>query len=302
MTAAKRRPRHNKHALIPILMVCAGYACYNLTDAGLKTLLLRLHFSQAMMTSNAIMIILLAAYGWFGEGKKAFRTGKPGLMLVHALLAQAGSLCCILAFPHIQLTTFYTLVFTSPFCVALLSGYFLKDRLDKRCLAAILFGFCVILYIFRPGGGVFSVWSLLVLANSILYSFRMVLMRHIGTGESRAFMFMTSSLAGLLTGVFFLGDHYVPLTGRDWGIFAGVSLASAGGLLCIGYAFQTASSASVVAPYHYTQIIWGALLGFYFFGEVPEMRTMMGAAVLIATGIYLIRHEMRKAALTPPEG
>jgi len=301
MTSAKRHARQRKQALIPILMTCLGYACYNLNDAGVKTLLQKLHFSQTMLIANAIMIIMMAIYGWFSDGRKAFRTNKPGLMLVHALLAQAGSVCCVLALPHIQLTTFYTLVFTSPFCVALLSTYFLKDKLDKRCLAAILFGFCVVLYIFRPGGGMFSGWSLLILLNALLYSCRMILVRHIGAGESKAFMFMISSLVGVLVGVFFLGDHYVPLTWQDWCLFTGASLASAGGLLCIGYAFQAASSASVVAPYHYTQIIWGALLGYYLFGEVPDMRTMAGAALLIATGIYLIRHEMRKAALRPPE-
>lgn len=296
---------HHRKALLPILMTCAGYACYNLSDAASKQLVNpqggNLHFSQMMLTASALTAIVMVIYGWFTDGKKAFRTNKPGLVLVHALLAQTGSVVCYLSFPHITLTTFYTLVFTSPFMVALLSSWFLKDKIDRKCLAAILFGFCVVLYIYRPGGGLFSVWAMLILLNAVLFSCRMVLVRYIGSGESKAFLFMTSSLVGVLVGVFFLGDHYKPLVWTDWSLFSGLALASAGGLLCLGYAFQAAPSASVVAPYHYTQIIWGTLLGYFLFGDVPKLETLIGAALLISSGLYLINHERRKAALKPPE-
>jgi len=225
-------------------MTCAGYACYNLSDAASKQLVnpegSNLHFSQMMLTVSAIMAVMMAVYGWFTDGRKAFRTNKPGLVLVHALLAQTGSVVCYMSFPHIELTTFYTLVFTSPFLVALIASWFLKDKIDSKCLAAILFGFCVVLYIFRPGGGLFSVWSMMILFNSLLYSFRMVLVRHLGSGESKGLLFMTSSLVGLLVGVFFLSDHYKPLTLEDWSLFAALALASCGGLLCLSYAFQAA--------------------------------------------------------------
>ena len=54
------------------------------------------------------------------------------------------------------------------------------------------------------------------------------------------------------------------------------------------------ASASVVAPYHYTQIVWGALLGYYLFGEVPDDRTILGAALIIAAGLYLLLSETRR--------
>ncbi len=300
MTSAAHAASRKK-IFLPILMTCAGYACYNVSDAATKSLLLKLHFSQVMMTSGAVLIFFMAVYGWMKDGKKAFRTNKPGLMLVHAVFYQLGAIANLIAFPHIQLTTFYTLVFTSPFMVALLSNYFLKDKIDRRGFGVILFGFCVILFIFRPGGGLLNVWSLLVLSNSFFYSCRMVLVRHIGAGESRSYMFMSCALLNILTGMACLGGHYVPLTLSQVGLFLLTGVASSTGLLCLSYAFQTASSSSVVAPYHYTQIIWGALLGYFIFSEVPDMRTMAGAALLILVSLYLIRHEMRKAALKPVE-
>ena len=302
MTAAGHPVHHHRRVLIPIMMTCIGYACYNLSDAGLKVILLhKLHFSQIMLIANVIVIFFMASYGWLKEGKKAFRTGKPGLMFVRATLAQVNILTNIFAFPHIHLTTFYTLVFTSPFWVTLISAYFFKDKLDRRRLGVILFGFCVVLFIFRPGGNLFDGWALLILLSAFSYSWQLLVVRQIGSGESRAFMFMCGAAMSIGIALSFLGCHYVPLTLDEWALFAGMSLINSIGLLCISYAFQMAPSAAVVAPYHYTQIIWGALLGYYIFNEIPNVETMIGAILLILAGIYLIRHETRKAMLKPIE-
>jgi drug/metabolite transporter (DMT)-like permease len=300
MTSTKNTQQH-KPVLLPILLTCIGYACYNLCDVGTKTLVLKLHFSQVMLTTSAFVIFFMSIYGWFKDGKKTFRTNKPGLMFIRAALAQVSTIANLLALPYITLTTFYTLVFTSPFWVALISAYFFKDKLDKRRMGVILFGFCVVLFIFRPGGGLFNVWTILMLFSAFAYSWQLLVVRKIGSGESRPLMYICGSVMSMVIGLFFLGDHYVPLTLHEWSIFASIGFINAIGMLCISYAFQEAPSASAVAPYHYTQIIWGALLGYYFFSEIPDVETMAGAALIILAGIYLIHHETRKAALKPAE-
>ena len=304
MTPAGRHA-HHKRVLLPILMTCAGYACYNLSDAGLKQLVSptgsNLYFAQVMLISGAAIIFFMGIYGWFKDGKRAFRTKKPGLMFLRAMMATASTLCNLFAFPHISLTTFYTLVFTSPFWVALISAYFFKDKLDRRRVGVILFGFCVVLFIFRPGGSLFDGWAALILASSFVYSWQLMTIRHIGSGESRSFMFICGSLMNVLVALPFIGGHYAALTLHEWSLFVGIGFVNSVGLLCIGYAFQEAPSASVVAPYHYTQIIWGALLGYYIFHEIPKMETMVGAALIILAGLYLIHHETRQKALKPPE-
>ncbi|MDE2337119.1 MAG: DMT family transporter [Alphaproteobacteria bacterium] len=302
MTAAGPAAHQHKSVLMPILLTCLGYGCYNLSDAGLKFILQKVYFAQIMVTSGAITIFFMLLYGVLREGKKTFRTRKPGLMFVRALLGQAVYLCNIFAFPHIHLTTFYTLVFTSPFWVAVIASVFFKDKMDRHRMGATLFGFCVILFIFRPGGSLFNGWALLVLGGAFVYSWQLLVIRHIGSGESRAFMYICGSLISVMMGLPLIGNHYVPLTFDEWALLLGMGLVGAIGLLCVSYAFQEAPSASVVAPYHYTQIVWGALLGYYVFHEVPGLLTMGGAGLLIAGGIYLIRHEKRLAMRRPMLG
>jgi drug/metabolite transporter (DMT)-like permease len=290
-----------KNVILPILLTCLGYGCYNLNDAGLKFVLQKLHWSQIMMTSASITIVFMIIYGLLRERDKFFRTKKPGLMFTRAALSQFNGLSNLFAFPHIHLTTFYTLVFTSPFWLALIMAVFFKEKLDPRRMGVILFGFFVILCIFRPGGALFDGWALLILASAFLYSWQLIIVRKIGSGESRALMYICGSVMSVLIGLSFLGDHYVPLTGHQWALLLGMGMVGVCGLLCIGYAFQEAPSASVVAPYHYTQIIWGALLGYYIFGEVPNIETMIGSALIILAGLYLIRHETRKTLIKPEE-
>lgn len=255
-----------------------------------------------MLTSGVVIIVLMGFYGAVTEGKKAFRTNKPKLMLLRAVLAQICAVCNLFAFQHVTLAAFYTLVFTSPFWVTLLSAFFFKDKLDSHRLGVIAFGFAVILFILRPGNEAFNVWWLVVLLTAFVYSCQMLLIRQIGAGESRAFMFMSGSVISVIVGAVFLGDHYVPLSLFEWALFIGMGVIGCIGLLSIGYAFQTAPSASIIAPYHYTQIVWGAILGHVLFKEELSLDIVIGAVLIILSGIYLLNHETRKVrrVIRPP--
>lgn len=297
MTMLAEHEAYRKNILIAVLLTCTGYAFFNLGDAVLKLMAGKFHFSQIFFINGVIIIAFMLLYGWSKDGIRSFRTKKPGLLLARAAMAQVTSICNIMALPHIHLTTFYTLVFTSPFCVALLSSYFLGDKLGKLRMAVILFGFSVVLFIFRPGSGMFSIWALLVLTSAFVYSCQMVLVRHIGSSESRPFMMICGSVMSLLIALPFLSGHYVPPTPYEWGLFLILGISGGIGLLCISYAYQSAPSASVIAPYHYTQIIWGALMGYFFFHEIPGMPTIVGAAMIILAGLYLVHSETRRPIL-----
>ncbi len=301
MSAAEHHSKEQsvqvKSVVVPILMTTLAYFLYSLGDAGSKELLKSLYFMQVMLVSGAVSVVLMVIYGSWKDGKKMFRTNKPKLMILRAVLGQLSGICILLALKHISLTVFYTLIFTSPFWVALLSILFLKEKPDRRRIGVILFGFAVVLYIFRPGSGLFNIWSLVVLVGAVFYAMQLLVIRRIGASESRALIVLYGSVMRILIAVPFMGNHYLPLTGQDWLIFGVIGLTGCVGLMFISYAFQEAASPAVVAPCQYTQIIWGALLGYCFFHDVPGVETLAVAALLILSGLYLIRHERRRPVL-----
>lgn len=277
-----------KNTLLAIVLTCLAYGFYNISDAGVKVLAYKFHFSQIVFVNGVIVVALMSVYGLYTEGGNAFRVHNKKWVAIRACFAAIVGAINILALPHVTLTTFYTLVFTSPFWVALLSAAFLGERLEKRRLMVILSGFCVIGVILRPGGEMFNVWSLAVLFSAFLYSCSMVTLRYLGTRESRTAIICSGSGLSILCALPFLSQHFTPMSLFDCGLFFMTGLVSTIGIMSITFAFQTAPSAAVVAPFHYTQMVWGALLGYFIFGEVPSMVTMVGAAALIAGGLYLI--------------
>lgn len=294
MTSAAHDERRN--LLVSILLTCFGYACYNVGDVAMKFMAGKFHFSQLFFTNGSIILVFMVSYGWFKEGKKAFRTKKPGWMFMRAATSQIVGLCNIAALPHIHLATFYTLVFTSPFWLALISARFLGDKLTKRRMMIILGGFAVILFMFRPGGEFWNVWSILVSISAILYAAQMVMVRHIGASESRPFMISCGAVMSVIISIPFLSGHYIEPNLYEWSLFFLMSIVGSIGLLCMTYAFQITTSASILAPYHYTQIVWGAIFGYFIFNEVPSIEVMLGAALIILSGIYLIHSETKQFA------
>lgn len=287
-------PDRRKQTLIAILATCVAYAYFNIGDAGVKVLAAKYHFSQIIIFNCMFIILFMAVYGAVTQGRKAFVLHKPKWVFFRAALSVCVGVINTLSLPHIPLTTFYTLVFTSPFWVAIMSAVFLKEKMEKEKIAVIVLCFSVIVFIFRPGGGMFDIWAILILIGAFLYSCSMIVMRMLGPNESRTMIIGSGSAFSILACLPIIPFYYVTPTLYDMGIFFMNGVLGAIGIMCIAFGFQTAPSAATVAPYHYTQIFWGALLGYYLFGEVPDHRTMIGAAVIISAGLFLIWREARR--------
>ena len=284
-----------KNAVLSVIFVCFGYAFFNISDAVIKELGSNFHFSQILFTVYAIEFCLMALYGWKTEGKKAFRSKKIKTITLYSFFMISSVFCNIKALPNIQLTTFYTIIFSAPLWVALPSVFFLKDKISKERLGAIVFGFLVIVAIFRPWNGNFDIWAVIVLFSSVLCAGTVVTLRSISSSESGAFIMMSSAFWAMLMSSFFLFGNYISPSPHEWLLFLLAGIVLTLGTLCIIHGIHKTPSIALVAPYHYTQLIWGALIGYFVFEEVPSTDTMVGALLIIMSGLFLIYSEHRNS-------
>jgi drug/metabolite transporter (DMT)-like permease len=296
MTPASRR----ETVLLPILFTCLAFALYCVADSTVKHLARTYHFSQMVFIYAGFTLAFIGTYAAIRDGRHGFRTKSWRLVLLRCLLSQGSVIGNVLALPHVPLADFYAIVFASPFLVAIFSSLLLRETLPPQRLAVIIAGFAVVLAVFLPGGGIGSpgLWHLVVFASTSCYALQVVTIRHIlrrHPGESRAFMFIAGALMTLLWSAPFLPGRFIPPTPFDWGLAALGAACAATGFLCMAFAVQKAASAAIIAPYHYTQMIWGCLLGWIFFHEVPAPRTIIGAVAIIELGLYLAWSENRKA-------
>lgn len=281
-----------------ILLTCLAYLLYSFSDTTIKYLGSHYHFTQIVFFNGLLVASGVLLYGWWREGKTVFRMQKPKWVILRALLGVTVSSINMVAVAHLQLTTFYTLVFTSPLWVAMLSAMFLKEKISNIQAIAVVLGFAVIVVVFQPGSGMLNGYGVLTLLSSCIYGFSVIVMRHLGPKESRTMIIATGSIAGVILMFPFMLAHFRMPTLFDAGIFVLMGIFGALGVAAITRAFQIAPSASSIAPYHYTQIIWGAGLGYLVFGDVPSMRVVFGAFAIVVIGLFLLYGEARNKKAT----
>jgi drug/metabolite transporter (DMT)-like permease len=212
-----------------------------------------------------------------------------GLQVVRALalLAAIGSM--FVAVGLMQLADAIAIGFVAPLLITAMSVVFLKERVTPRQWLVILVGFLGVLIVIQPGAGVFDRAALIPLGAAFCVAIYQTLTRPISQAVEPAAMLYTATLVGLLmTSLALPFSWEAPEPRAVARLLAAACLGAMAHFLLIK-AYQ-AAPASVVAPFAYSELIWASALGFAAFGDVPDTATLLGGAVLAASGLYLLRH------------
>ncbi|MGM0423017.1 MAG: DMT family transporter [Pseudomonadota bacterium] len=275
--------------------VILGFGLFSINDALIKLLALSYSVPQTLFWTAFFVCPVLIGYGLITEGKSAFETKIWGWHFWRGLAMTCVVFCTLFALTQIEMTEFYAIVFTTPMIISLASWVFLKDKLSRPQVFTIIAGFLVILYMCRPGTELFNIGALSALGGAMFLSLASVLVRsHLREEKpllvginGPVVIAMVSFPLSLYYGFTFPTD----MTSLGLFILSGITAGSAG--VFFGKGFQYASSAAVVAPFHYTQMIWGTVLGYLIFEEVPSFEVIAGACMLAVLGVYLIYSESR---------
>lgn len=220
-----------------------------------------------------------------------FATNKLKLQLVRSVLMVLTTVGNFLALQWLRLDQTVTIVFLAPLVVALLAGPLLGEWVGWRRLVAILVGFLGILIATRPGFAELNPGVAFSLGGMIAYALFMLLTRHIVAYDPPMVTLFYSMFAGVVCAAPFALQHWVwPSTPLAWLLMC--LLGAFGGIghyfFILAYRLAPASS---IAPFIYLQLVSMIALGFIVFGDVPDAWTLLGAAVVIGSGIYLIHRE-----------
>lgn len=229
----------------------------------------------------------------------SWRVNRYWMQLLRALTLVINTALNFLALQYLQLAETLTIQFLAPFMIALISVVALGERIGPRRWAAIGLGFFGILVVTRPGLGDVHPAVLLSIVAVILFAVYAVLTRVLTRTESPGSMLLVSAgvpallLLPILPFVWVWPEH--PLT---WGLM--IAAGVFGGLShTLLIAAHRLVSAAELAPIVYVQIIWTVLLGFSVFGDVPSGWTVVGALIVIASGLYYMSRDRVRNAKAP---
>jgi drug/metabolite transporter (DMT)-like permease len=199
------------------------------------------------------------------------------------------------ALQYLQLAETGAIQFAVPILIAVF-GAVLGERLDLHRWAAVMAGFLGVMLIVRPGTEAFHPALLLSLGNAVLYAlFNLLTRRLVRTESAEATQFLSALGALVAFAPFALVVWRTPQSAAEWGVILLTGFAGGLGHYLLAIAHRYAP-ATVLAPFMYLQILWMALLGYLVFGDVPGPAVVAGAAVVIASGLYLLDRERRRTA------
>jgi drug/metabolite transporter (DMT)-like permease len=203
------------------------------------------------------------------------------------------------ALQYVQLTVTASIFFTTPIIVALVSARLLRERLDAARWAAILAGFGGVLIIVHPWSADFHPAMLLAVGNAVLYAAFNISTRHLAAYDPpETIQYLPAVGAAILLTPFAIAVWEWPSGALEWTLACVLGVIGGVGHYLLALAHRYAP-ASVIAPFLYQQILYMAAFGYVVFGDVPRAEIWIGAAVVIASGLYLFARERARPSPGP---
>ena len=282
-----------RNRLTGIGLVSLTYVFFTLLDGSAKWLVqtvpvlmvVWLRFLSHTLLATALLLPI--------RGRALVRTRHLRWHLLRGLMFIAMTGMNFWALQYLQLTVTTAMFFTVPILVAIASAPLLGEKLDAKRWAAILIGFAGVVVIVRPGSDSFHPAMLLSMANAVLYAGFNLMTRKLAAYDSpETIQFLPALVASVVLAPFAIATWVAPQDWFEWLLLGLMGVFGGTGHYLLAMAHRYAP-ASTLAPFLYQQILYMALFGYLVFGSVPDKETWIGAAIVVASGLYLFARERR---------
>jgi len=279
--------------LTGIALMCGAVTCFAFLDTTAKYLNLHMSTLEVVWAryTGAFIYPFILSNPWNRPGLT--RTTRPVLQIGRSVLLLGSTMLNFAALRYLQLDEAVALQFSTPFFVAALSGPILGEWVRWRRWTAIIVGFIGVLVVTRPGPGSFQPAALLSLTGAVCYAVYALSTRILARTDSNETTLFYSNIVGAAV--------LLPVVPFFWTtptealvialMFAAGALGSFGHYLLI--AAHRLAPAAVLSPFIYTEIVLVIVLGFLVFGDLPTRWTIIGAAIVVGSGLYILHRERR---------
>ncbi len=259
-------------------------------DALVKLATERHPAGQIVFFRSLFALLPLSFFIRQAGGLSVLRTRRLGQHILRSLGGVASMVALFLAYSFMPLADAMAIATSGPIFLTALSVPLLGEQVGWRRWAAVIVGFLGILIIIRPGSGVFGVAAFLPLTGAFFYAIAMIQIRKLSSTEPPARIVFYFTMAAMLLGAASLPWQWVTPTPLTLAYLVGIGLVGGIAQMVMTHAFRLAP-VSVVGPFDYTGLVFGAAFGYAIWHQVPDRFVWLGAAVIIASGIYILHRE-----------
>ena len=232
------------------------------------------------------ILIVIAIHGF-----KVLRTTQLKLQIGRGVLAATSATLFIIGVSHVPLADAVAITFVAPFMVTVMGAVILKEPVGIRRWSAVSIGFIGTLIVIRPGFGVVHPAAFLVIIAATAFALRQILSRVLAGGDNiSTTIAYTAIVSWSLLSIPLPFVWQTPTTTLEIILLIAIAVLAACAETLVIMALGVAQ-AVVVAPVQYSLLIWGTMYGLLIFGQLPDFWTLIGALIIVATGLYTLNRE-----------
>ncbi|MBT5433598.1 MAG: DMT family transporter [Rhodospirillaceae bacterium] len=277
---------------VAILLVSLSILCFAFSDALVKWIAHTYDATQIIMIRSLVALPLIAMLLSRAGVWHRLREVQQGWLISRVIFGSMSFVTFIQALKFLPLAETIAVSFAGPLFITALSVPLLKETVGPRRWSAVIVGLIGVVIIMRPGAGVFHPAALWALGSAALYAMTAISTRKLAMRTPTAVVLAWVNLYVLImmTGGVLIFDTWVTPSLHDLMFLIGIGFTSTVGQYLGVEAYRRAQP-SMLAPFDYTALVWGAMLGFMFWGEIPSWSLVVGSVVLVASGLYILHRE-----------
>jgi drug/metabolite transporter (DMT)-like permease len=283
-------PFFKSNESLGIFFAIFAYLNFSILDAIQKTAVIHHSIFQLLLIKYSFVLILSYFESRRKSSYKFYKSKNIKLQIIRSILSIIESSCFVLAFRYLSLADAHSIASLTPIIVVGMSAIFLKEYVSPKTWIAIFIGFVGVVIIMRPGLSIFDSKSLIPLAAAFFLGLYQVVTRKASEYDSAETSLFFNSIIGIGIMSVLSFFYWKELTSNSYILLIGVGI-----FFSLGLYFQiialSKARASIIQPFHYTLIFWAIILGYFFYNDLPDLPTMIGAGIITLSGIYVLNQK-----------
>jgi len=295
VSASLKQTFATPNARLGIAVMLFGILLFSLNDVMGKWLVATYSVGQVLLIRSAAALIILIPFIWSAGIITLVRVERPKLQALRVAFSTAEVFCFYAAVIYLPLADVMTYWLAAPIYVAALSPFLLGERVGWRRWTAIALGFIGVLVALQPSAATLTLPALISILGSLAFAFMMLSGRALRGTPDTTLVFWQIVGAGL-AGIVIAPFTWVQPGAFDFTLIALLGVVAMAAHVCVNRSLKLADAATVT-PFQYTLLFWAVLFGWLVFDDIPRPAMLIGAAIIIAAGLFIFFRGRRVAEL-----
>ena len=276
-----------------IIFAIFAYFSFSILDALQKTAVIHYSIFQLLFIKYTFVLLLSLIEAKRAKNNNFYRSNNLKLQIIRSLLSILESGFFVLSFKHLSLANAHSIGALAPIIIVVLSVFILNEKVSMKTWIAIFTGFIGVLIIIRPASDVFSVNSFIPLLAAFFLGLYQIATKKTTEYDAPEVSLFYSSLVGIIITSIMAFNFWQPINFNSIFLFVPIGLFFSLGIYFQIIALKNAR-ASIIQPFHYTLIFWAIIFGFFFYDDIPDLFTIIGAIIITTSGIFVINQTSKK--------